>query len=151
MQKCTTATSNNILIQCIVLNEVTSSPILKVWVKMLHLPLSAFKSSAQLYSGERVGEDLSFPVVERAWPDRGKGPPRKAVYSLSLLFLCNWSHSTSMGGILQRRAAVGGRSASTHIGTATVNPALLVGERKPTAWDNTLGGFLTVTYKTHNV
>lgn len=27
--------------------------------------------------------------------DRGKGPPRKALYSLCLLFLCNWSHSTS--------------------------------------------------------
>lgn len=53
----------------------------------------------------------SPPFVEQARSDRGKGPPRKAVYSLSLLFLCNWSHSTSMGGRLQRHAAVGGRSA----------------------------------------
>lgn len=53
----------------------------------------------------------SPPFVEQTRSDRGKGPPRKAVYSLSLLFLCNWSHSTSMGGRLQRHAAVEGRSA----------------------------------------
>lgn len=33
--------------------------------------------------------------MERRLQDRGKGPPRKALYSLCLLFLCNWSHSTS--------------------------------------------------------
>lgn len=34
--------------------------------------------------------------MESRLQDRGKGPPRRALYSLCLLFLCNWSHSTSM-------------------------------------------------------
>lgn len=95
-------------------------PSLLSFVQLLEfniLQLSVIKpislSLTQLYSFGEGWEDFAIPppFVEQAWSDRGKGPPRKAVYSLSLLFLCNWSHSTSMGGRLQRHAAVGGRSA----------------------------------------
>lgn len=60
-------------------------------VLVINLFLLPFAQNVELDSEWRgLGEDFAVPpVVRQARSDRGKGPPRKALHSQALLFLCN--------------------------------------------------------------
>lgn len=49
----------------------------------------AGQGNGELAEGPQSRRRASVAVVRQTGPDRGKGPSREALYSLSLLFLCN--------------------------------------------------------------